>query len=439
MIPKQSRPRKPHLEFIPGQVICRVEEPVVRPHVDRGMPLVSSEAKLLPDAITEPLDYLRTNAGLKSVRPIFSERRTQVLRAAGSARTKQKLAVLSSVADTESDELAGINVLTLDPKKTNRSLLRHVGAAKGIELIEPMPARWLAGMPAPDPRRNLQWGLRAIGWFEAEIPDASDVQVAVLDTGVDARHPDLKDVDMDYYHEGFSSQDLVGHGTHVSGIIGATVNDDVGISGICGCRLSVWKVFPDEPIDGEFYVDGESYLRALRGVELAAPRAVNLSLGGTARSATEELLFARLQRAGVVVVAAMGNEYQMGNPTEYPAAFEGVISVGAVDETRSHAPFSNTGAHIDLVAPGVNILSTLPARRSAYREERSYISWDGTSMATPHVAGAAALVAARFPEKTADELRTHLIDTATSVSGMRGRRRTQIYGRGLLDLKKALS
>src|SRR5439155_22430778 len=112
-------------------------------------------------------------------------------------------------------------------------------------------------------------------------------------------------------------------------------------------------------------VDGVRYLQALRAVELAGVRALNLSLGGTASSNTETILFGRLQRAGVTVVAAMGNEFDQGNPTEYPAAYDGVVSVGAVGETRERAPFSNTGRHIDYVAPGANGFSTLPATRPA--------------------------------------------------------------------------
>jgi len=208
----------------------------------------------------------------------------------------------------------------------------------------------------------------------------------------------------------------------VCGIIAATANNAAGITGIANCRLAVWKVFDDSPAeDGEFYVDGVRYLQALRAVELAGVRALNLSLGGTASSNTETILFGRLQRAGVTVVAAMGNEFDQGNPTEYPAAYDGVVSVGAVGETRERAPFSNTGRHIDIVAPGANVFSTLPARRSAYRDEVDYAAWDGTSMATPHVAAAAALVAAKFPTKTSDQVRVHLRDTATKLAAMGGR------------------
>jgi subtilisin family serine protease len=443
MIEREERAKKRHFEYVPGQMIVRIEEPAVRPHVGpTPLTMTSAAAKLLPAAVSEPIEYLQRNAGLKSVQPLFSTRQKSVARARVSSQARHSLALLSSVVDSSSEELAGITVVTVDQKKLTPSLVRHVNASKAVTYAERMPARWRAqgGPGEADPEQNLQWGLRAINWFRATRPDASNTLVAVMDTGVDVGHPDLANVSITYDHEGLSASDLLGHGTHVAGIIAATANNEAGIVGVANCQLAMWKVFPDQPAsDGEFYVDGERYLQALRGVEVSGARALNLSLGGTASSQTETILFDRLQRAGVIVVAAMGNEFDEGNPTEYPAAYQGVLSVGALAETRDRSLFSNTGRHIDLVAPGSNILSTLPRRRSQYRDEASYACWDGTSMATPHVAGAAALVAAKFPAKTSDELRDHLRSTATPLPAMGRSKWTQELGAGLLNLRAALS
>ena len=135
----------------------------------------------------------------------------------------------------------------------------------------------------------------------------------------------------------------------------------------------------------------------------------------------------------------MGNAGDQGNPTMYPAAYPGVLAVGAVAESLRRASFSNTGRHIGISAPGVNVLSTLPTRPAPpYRSESEYASWSGTSMATPHVAGAAALVLARNPAWTAQQAKDRLRGTARKVAGMRGRPWTPSYGDGLLDLEAAL-
>jgi subtilisin family serine protease len=168
---------------------------------------------------------------------------------------------------------------------------------------------------------------------------------------------------------------------------------------------------------------------------------INLSIGGTDHSQTEAAVFAELSEAGVVVVAAMGNEYEKGNPTEYPAAYPSVLGVGAVDETDRRASFSCTGPHIGLVAPGVNILSTVPRKKSAFASATDYDSWPGTSMATPHVAGAAAVLYARRQKSKAscEEIIELLKSTAKKLPGMKNKKFTQQFGTGLLDLAAAIA
>ncbi|MEK7403904.1 MAG: S8 family serine peptidase, partial [Acidobacteriota bacterium] len=424
--PVAGRKRAPaytkRLEFVPGQIIVRVRQSAVPPPMRAArLKFVGAEAKALPPAIAEPLDYLRRNAGLKLVQPLFSTRRAAIQRASVSTAERHRLAMWSSVADSESEELRGIAVLSVDPKKATPKLMKHIGAAQGVEFAEPMPARWLAQAGA-DPMQNLQWGLRAIQWFGAVIPDAKGVKVGVLDSGIDDTHPDLADVDIEYHHEGLKAQDLVGHGTHVCGIIAAATNNQTGITGVAACKLEVWKIFPDAPEeDGEFYVDGVRYLRALQALIGADVKVVNLSISGTASSQTEALLFRRLHDRKITVVAAMGNEYEEGNPTEYPAAYKDVFSIGSIAEDRRRSSFSNTGRHIDLVAPGSNILSTVPTKGSPFLDETDYASWSGTSMATPHVAAAAALVAAKHPHMDATQIKEKLRSTATKLPAMRNR------------------
>ena len=180
------------------------------------------------------------------------------------------------------------------------------------------------------------------------------------------------------------------------------------------------------------------YQRALNGARNSGVRALNLSIGGTIFTQTESLLIRRLIESGCTVVAAMGNEYTEGNPVEYPAAYPGVVAVGAISETNLRAYFSNTGPHIALTAPGENILSTLPMKKSAYRDETKYASWSGTSMATPHVTAAAALIQAKNPGLDPKQVAKLLKRTATKLPAMKNKSKTKDFGAGLLNLQTAL-
>jgi len=383
-VPTFQAPAGARLEFVPGQLVVRVHESALR------------EAA---DAVSGPLELLAREVGTRNVEPLFEG---------------------MTLIEVEGD--------------VSRDLLRRVESSPAIAFAEPVPARWPSVAAVADPRHNRQWGLRAIRWFDAPVASAEDVTVAVCDTGVDAAHPDLAGAISSYDHEGAGAADIVGHGTHVSGIIAARANDEAGIAGVAACRIAMWKVFPDQPYEGNFYVDGTRFLRALNAVATSGAKVLNLSLGGTQSSQAEQLLFDRLERAGVTVVAAMGNEYAGGNPTEYPAAYEHVLAVGAAAETDLRSPFSNTGKHIGLAAPGSDILSTLPTTASPYRPATRYASWSGTSMATPHVTAAAALVAAEHEDWTPSDTKQHLRDTARRVADMGSAAWTEAYGSGLLDV-----
>ena len=377
-VPTFVAPAHERLDYVPGSIVVHFHERAV-----------------------EPLDYLEREAGAHTIEPVDDD----------------------------------LTVVWVDEGAVSPQLLRTVESSPAVAFAERMPARWLsAAAGSADPRHNRQWGLRAIHWFDAQVPDASDVTVAICDTGVDTEHPDLAGVVAKYDHEGTSATDIVGHGTHVSGIVAARSDDAAGVVGVAGCRVAMWKVFPDEPMAGNFYVDGSRFLQALNAVASSGAKALNLSLGGTQSSQAEQLLFDRLERAGVTVVAAMGNEHDHGNPVEYPAAYAHVLAVGAAAETNRRSPFSNTGAHIGIAAPGSNILSTLPTAASSVRPDTGYASWSGTSMATPHVAAAAALVAARHPDWKPADVKEQLRARAAKVADMGGKGFTQDFGDGLLDI-----
>ena len=297
--------------------------------------------------------------------------------------------------------------------------------------------------------------------------EATNIKVAVLDTGIDTGHPDRPQTIAvyEYAHPTnanvSSKRDIIGHGTHVAGTIAAAINNNVGIHGICDCQMHAFKIFDDtpdwHPQTGYFayFVDPVMYQRALSRCLTLKVNVINLSIGGRgAPSANEQLLFTKLLQAGTTIVAAMGNE-NTSQPS-YPAAIAGVIAVGATSINDVRASFSNYGGHITLTAPGVGIWSTLPtyAGNMGYRarptfppqpdftrplpRDTDYASWQGTSMASPHVAAAVALLLAKNSGMTPAAVRQKLQSSAVKVPAMQGQNFTQEYGYGRLDLVNLL-
>jgi V8-like Glu-specific endopeptidase len=267
-----------------------------------------------------------------------------------------------------------------------------------------------------DPLRSRQWSYSAIHLDTARarpgFSDAAGITVAVLDSGIDVHHPDLAGMIASYQNflAAEDDRDYQGHGTHVAGIISAVINNAVGISGICAARIMVLKALPRR--GGRW--DAAAYYRALAQPMGSNARVLNLSLGGALDRAEQDIV-ADLIEGGVTVVAAMGNDFERANPLRFPAAYEGVIAVGASDQVDRRAAFSCTGPHIALVAPGVDILSTVPTTPSELSATTLYDSWPGTSMATPHVAAAIALLLAREPELTPAQVRQRVIAAADRV------------------------
>jgi serine protease len=290
-----------------------------------------------------------------------------------------------------------------------------------------------------DPGLNSQWALDPIktSFLNAwPLSKGGGVIVAVIDTGVDARHPDLKGrvlAGHDFLGHGAVDRyvrpmtDRCGHGTHVAGTIAAGRNNGIGIA---GAAPNV-KILPVRVLDcGGWSSD------VAKGIVWAVnrgARVINLSLGGPGPDSAlaKAVRYARSQ--GAVVVAAAGNNHGQcttgRNRTVYPGATTGAIGVGAVDASFSHACFSNTGAYVDISAPGVGVLSTLPGDK--------YASWNGTSMATPHIAAAAALVLAYRPACTPDQVEYWLTSTARRLP-LYTQGDARRYGAGLVDPAQAL-
>ena len=265
---------------------------------------------------------------------------------------------------------------------------------------------------------------------------AAGVKVAVIDTGITYTHPDLAANYVggwDFVNNDADPMDDQGHGTHVAGTIAAARNG-VGVVGVApGARLYAVKVLGAN--------GSGSYSAIIAGIDWATAndmQVTNNSYGGTGYSATMELAFANAAAAGVVSVASAGNSGSCagaGDSIGYPAKYSSVIAVAAIDDTDARACFSSTGPDLELAAPGVQINSTI--KTGGYGSK-----WNGTSMASPHVAGMAALLLGRgvFDNNANgrfnDEVRNIL---AMSAQDLGGSGRDTLYGFGRVDVPSALA
>lgn len=311
---------------------------------------------------------------------------------------------------------------------------RDVAASVPTAVAEPLGYVYASATPT-DPDYSRQWGLPAIGAPSAwdRTWGASDVVVAVIDSGVDLDQPDLAAQIVpggwDYVEDDAVPDDVLGHGTHVAGIVAAEASNGVLGSGVApDCGILPLRVL-DASGSGTTLDLGEAIYRATdQGADV-----INMSLGTPEQSTYVSDAVAYAIAHDVVVVAAAGNVYPPKYPrlsdVQYPAREPGVIAVGAIQNTSPYtiASFSQDGAGLDVVAPGAYIFSTVIGTTGAY--------WDGTSMATPFVAGAAALMRTVVPGATQADISTALATTALDL-GAAGRDNT--YGYGLIRVAAAI-
>ena len=375
---------------------------------------------------------------------------------------------LSVLAAADRYGLGRTYVVTLGARTDVIDLCGKLARSPQVEYAEPMFIRRPTGSPN-DPRYAEQYALAAVRIEEAwELTKGdTNVTIAIIDTGVDWEHEDLKDNlrinpgeipdnDIDDDHNGkvddVHGWDFVGditideaargifradgdtkidsveetddtrhHGTHVAGVASARTENGVGIAGVgYQCRLFPVKVASD--------LDGEAFYRAFEGILYAATSGatiINCSWGGEAYSQAEQDVIDQITTMGVLVTACMGND---GRNTEkvgfYPAGYRNVLSVGAVDRTDRAASYSNFGIGTTVFAPGSEILSTISGS-NRYADE----GWSGTSMATPLVSGIAALLRSLHPEWSPAQLRHQIRSTADNVVTTDPAERPRFYGR----------
>ncbi len=285
-----------------------------------------------------------------------------------------------------------------------------------------------------DPLQRYQWGLSAVSAYAAwdrEVGTRNPVTVAVLDTGIDLRHPDLAARVTDGPNQvgGTSSQDDNGHGTLVAGVVAAATNNRVGVAGLSwGARLLAIKALNGGG-EGTDCAVVNGYLDAVD----AGAKVINMSFSGATSCPLAYGLAIRYgQLREVVPVAASGNAGDSGNPTESPASCSGVVAVGAVDSRGKVSAFSGHKPYVALSAPGVDVISTYLDPTSL---AHVYAVASGTSMAAPFVSGLAALLLSAHPDWTVQQVRDQMTSTARDL-GAKGR--DEFYGFGRIDAAKAV-
>jgi major intracellular serine protease len=242
---------------------------------------------------------------------------------------------------------------------------------------------------------EIPWGVKMMQapdiWEQGE--QGEGIVIALLDTGIDQEHPDLKDniiggrnFSQDGKPDDFSDHN--GHGTHCAGIIAGVENGN-GVVGVAPkAKLLVCKVLGNDGSGSyQSIIKGIKWATAWRGPKGEKVRIISMSLGGSYNDPRQYKAILEAVSEGILVVCAAGNEgdsdentYEFG----YPALYNETISVAACDENRQLAGFSNNNLQVDIIGAGVKVLSTYP--------ESQYAVLSGTSMATPHISGALALV-----------------------------------------------
>ncbi len=373
-------------------------------------------------------------------------------------------------------ELAATNKETYEKIMTLREIKR-LNKQDDIEYAE--PNYWYQAQRIPnDQHYHFQWHYPLINLPQAwdittGTPATGQVIIAVIDTGIFLNHVDFigKLVPgYDFISSTFNSNDGNGidsdpddsgddetgnnswHGTHVAGTVAANSNNSIGVSGISwGAKIMPIRAIGTQGASSYDIMQSMRFAAGLENDSNTVPAqiadVINMSLGGFGYSQSMQTVIDNVNAAGVIIIAAAGNDNS--SDLFYPASYDGVISVSATDIENNKASYSNFGSKIDVAAPGGDIssdtdndgqvdgiLSTLVSGQEHGRSS-TYAFFQGTSMASPHVAGIAALMRAVYPALTPEEFKNALIAGAlTNEAGDAGR--DDIFGYGIIDALKAV-
>jgi len=261
------------------------------------------------------------------------------------------------------------------------------------------------------------------------------ITIAVVDTGVDMRHPDLKNKmkssGRDYINDDFDATDDNGHGTMVAGIAAAETNNNEGIAGVAwNCKVLPVKVIG---LDGTGPED-----KVAQGIRWAVDNGadvINLSLGSSEPTLLIQDVVKYAHDKNVVIVASAGNS---NGPVDYPAAYNAYcLAVAATDYNDQRAPWSSFGPQVDVAAPGERILAPYPVDLTP-PGYLPYYYGTGTSFSAPHVSGLAALIKSIKPGLKVEDIRLIIRYSADDVNASQLQGRDDYIGYGRINMEKAL-
>lgn len=483
-------------EFVPHEMIVQFKQTPA--HADHSQLGNKSASQSGTQQVSQQIIPLITQLGniasfshTDTNRPTLIKTQPQILQFApnhaGSTKSRANGAVSASVVASTSvsvassaslEKLRKLNPAVYDQILTLRNI-KAMSQQADVLFAEPNYRRYPQRVPN-DPGYINQWHYQAINLPQAwdittgTKPVGQEVIVAVIDTGVYLQHPDLAGQlvsGYDFIASRNSAADGDGidanpddpgdsdargqsswHGTHVAGTIAAASNNKLGVAGIAwGARIMPIRVLGRESGTSYDVTQGLRYAAGLSNDSgtLPARRAdiANLSLGGGGGSLAERNAYAQARAAGLIIVAAAGND---GNSApSYPAAYESVISVSATDYRNQKAPYSNYGSSITLAAPGGDVTSdlngdgyedgvlSLLVDDSSGSRQPVYGFYQGTSMAAPHVAGVLALMKAIYPALTPAQV-DNLIQTGMLSDDLGALGRDDHFGYGLINALKAV-
>ncbi len=351
----------------------------------------------------------------------------------GVAAVNMKAAVAAAKGSVK-HEIFGTNAMAIE---VPLSALKGLKNNPNIEYVEEDHKRYPFALTSPSTGtpylsgQSVPYGIKQV---QADLlPDTNvgNRKVCIIDSGIDRAHEDLvgNSANMTGVYDSGTGNwytDQNSHGTHVAGTIAAVNNSGVGVVGVNSNRrlkLHIVKVF-----GASGWAYSSSLASAANQCASYGANVISMSLGGSGSSTTESNTFANLASRGILSIAAAGNA---GNTAiSYPAGYSGVMMVGAVDEYKRWASFSQYNSKMEIAGPGVSVLSTVPLAVKGTK----YAYFNGTSMATPHVAAVAALVWSYYPTCTGSQIRTSLNRSALDL-GTVGR--DTRYGYGLVQARRA--